>query len=97
MLFFAALDATAQQADPLPQLQLQLQQLKQQYADTTHDFEQRIAALEQQLDKANQGNREDKERGDGLGSGTGGRRSCQEGRRQCLGKVSRPPAFGTDV
>ena len=49
MLFFAALDATAQQADPLPQLQLQLQQLKQQYADTTHDFEQRIAALEAEL------------------------------------------------
>ena len=51
VLFFTALDATAQQADPLPQLQLQLQQLKQQYADTTHDFEQRIAALEQQLDR----------------------------------------------
>ncbi len=51
MLSFAALDATAQQAEPLPQLQLQLQQLKQQYADTTHDFEQRIAALELQLDK----------------------------------------------
>ena len=50
MISFAALDAGAQQADQLQQLQQQLQQLKQQYADTTHEFEQRIAALEQQLE-----------------------------------------------
>ena len=38
--------ATGQQAGPL---QEQLQQLKQQYDATTHDLEQRIAALEQQI------------------------------------------------
>src|ERR1700726_918137 len=38
--------ATGQQTD---QLQQQLQQLKQQYDATTHDLEQRIAALEQQI------------------------------------------------
>jgi len=38
--------AFAQQSDPL---QEQLQQLKQQYADTTRELEQRIAALERQI------------------------------------------------
>jgi maltoporin len=33
------------------QLEQQLQELKQQYAETTHALEQRIAALEQQIDK----------------------------------------------
>jgi maltoporin len=33
------------------QLEQQLQELKQQYADTTHALEQRIAALEQQIEK----------------------------------------------
>jgi maltoporin len=48
------LDVTGQQADPpqqLQQLQQQLDQLKQQYGDTARVFEQRIAALEQQLEK----------------------------------------------
>jgi uncharacterized protein HemX len=38
--------ASGQQTD---QLQQQLQQLKQQYDATTHDLEQRIAALEHQI------------------------------------------------
>jgi len=46
MIFSAGLSATAQQSD---QLLEQLQQLKQQYDTTTHDLEQRIAALEQQI------------------------------------------------
>src|SRR5882672_6537639 len=41
-----ALPAKGQQPDHLKQ---QLQQLKQQYDMTTHDLEQRIAALEQQI------------------------------------------------
>lgn len=42
----AGLSATGQQSD---QLEEQLQQLKQQYDATTHDLEQRIAALERQI------------------------------------------------
>ena len=45
---------SAAQQPPAPQpddLQKQLQQLKQQYDATTHDMEQRIAALEQQIEK----------------------------------------------
>jgi hypothetical protein len=45
-LLCAALSADAQQADPLQQ---QLQQLKQQYIDTTRELEQRIASLERQI------------------------------------------------
>jgi maltoporin len=43
---WAASIAPAQQTDTLSE---QLQQLKQQYADTTRDLEQRIAALERQI------------------------------------------------
>jgi maltoporin len=48
-----ALPSLAQQpAVPKPDdLQKQLEQLKQQYEATTHDMEQRIAALEQQIQK----------------------------------------------
>jgi maltoporin len=45
-LLCAVPPAVAQQPDSLEQ---QLQQLKQEYADTTRDLEQRIAALERQL------------------------------------------------
>jgi len=45
-LLWAGSFAHAQQNDSLDQ---QLQQLKQQYADTTRDLEQRIAALERQI------------------------------------------------
>jgi maltoporin len=45
-LMWAGSPAPAQQADPLQQ---QLQQLKQQYIDTTRELEQRIAALERQI------------------------------------------------
>ena len=51
MIPLAVLNANAQQVDPLQQLQQQLEQLKQQYADTAKVFEQRIAALEEQLEK----------------------------------------------
>jgi len=47
----SALPSLAQQP-PTPRpddLQKQLEQLKQQYDATTHDLEQRIAALEQQI------------------------------------------------
>jgi maltoporin len=50
--------ATGQQAD---QLQQQLQQLKQQYDATTRDLEQRIAALEQQIEKQKEKETEEKE------------------------------------
>ena len=44
--------AAQQPAAPQPDdLQKQLQQLKQEYDATTHDMEQRIAALEQQIEK----------------------------------------------
>ncbi len=48
-----ALPSLAQQpAVPKPDdLQKQLEQLKQQYDATTHDLEQRIAVLEQQIQK----------------------------------------------
>jgi maltoporin len=46
MTLLGGVTATGQQTD---QLQQQLQQLKQQYDATTHDLEQRIAALEQQI------------------------------------------------
>src|SRR3984957_10351870 len=46
VLVWAGLPVFAQQTDPLLE---QLQQLKQQYADTTRALEQRIAALEQQI------------------------------------------------
>jgi maltoporin len=48
MISFGVLGAAGQEAD---QLQQQLQQLKQQYVETTRQLEQRIAALEQQIEK----------------------------------------------
>ena len=45
--------AAAQQSDDLER---QLQQLKQQYDATTHDLEQRIGALEQQIQKQKEAN-----------------------------------------
>jgi len=60
---FAVLDVTGQQADPpqqLQQLQQQLDQLKQQYVDTARVFEQRIAALEQQLEKEKEASQQPK-------------------------------------
>jgi maltoporin len=53
VMVFLQVRASAQQdAD----LQQQLQQLKQQYETTTHDLEQRIAVLEQQIDKEKENN-----------------------------------------
>src|SRR5215469_16271423 len=46
VILVGVLAAAAQQTD---QLQQQLQQLKQQYDATTHELEQRIVALEQQI------------------------------------------------
>ena len=51
MASLLASNSAAQQPDSLKQLQEQLQQLKQQYLETTRALEQRIAFLEQQLDK----------------------------------------------
>src|SRR5260221_14283426 len=53
LVAMGALTSAGQQpAAPQPDdLQKQLQQLKQQYDATTHDMEQRIAALEQQIEK----------------------------------------------
>ena len=53
-----AVPSRSQQEDPL---QLQLQQLKQQYADTTRALEQRIAALERQISEQQQTNTKSKE------------------------------------
>jgi maltoporin len=50
--------ATGRQTD---QLQQQLQLLKQQYDATTHDLEQRISALEQQIEKQKEKEKEEKE------------------------------------
>ena len=51
MVSFVGPRAAGQEADPLQQMQRQLEQLKQQYAETARAFEQRIAVLEQQLEK----------------------------------------------
>src|ERR1700719_4714098 len=58
-----ALPSLAQQpAVPKPDdLQKQLEQLKQQYDATTHDLEQRIAALEQQIQKQKEASEKTKE------------------------------------
>jgi maltoporin len=70
LLFFGGLTTRAQETTaPQPaasprtaspqssdQLQQQLQQLKQQYDATTRDLEQRIAALEQQIEKQKEAN-----------------------------------------
>ena len=56
--FSGVLSASAQQPEDLQQ---QLQQLKQQYDATTRDLEQRIAALEQQIQKQKEKEQEEKE------------------------------------
>src|SRR5262250_3793614 len=56
--FSGVLSASAQQPEDLQQ---QLQQLKQQYDATTRDLEQRIAALEQQIQKQKEKEKEEKE------------------------------------
>jgi maltoporin len=61
--FAGALPSLAQQpAVPKPDdLQKQLEQLKQQYDATTRDLEQRMAALEQQIQKQKEANEKTKE------------------------------------
>src|SRR4030095_17209594 len=51
LVFSAVLPAHAQQTD---ELQKQIQQLRQQYEQTTLELQQRIAALEHQLKKENE-------------------------------------------
>lgn len=51
LLSFANVGAAAQQSD---QLQQQLQELKREYETTRHNLEQRIAALQEQIDKEKQ-------------------------------------------
>src|SRR5712664_3917261 len=59
MIPFGGLTATAQQPD---QMEQQLQQLKQQYQETTHNLEQCIAALEQQIEKGKEDDAKTKQR-----------------------------------
>lgn len=59
--------STGQQAD---QLQQQLQQLKQQYDATTRDLEQRITALEQQIEKQKEKEKSEKEAQEKAKAGT---------------------------
>jgi maltoporin len=62
LVLAAALPSGAQQPAQQPDdLQTQLQQLKQQYDATTRDLEQRITALEQQIEKEKQKEKEEKE------------------------------------
>jgi maltoporin len=51
MISFCGMTAGAQQAEQVERLEQQLQQLKQQYLDATREFGQRIAALEQEIQK----------------------------------------------
>src|SRR5882762_6689157 len=59
MILFGGLAATAQQPD---QMEQRLQLLKQQYQETTHNLEQRIAALEQQIEKRKEDDAKTKQR-----------------------------------
>src|SRR5258705_5025587 len=64
MLLFRFWPPRAKQAatsQPAEQLQQQLLQLKQQYDTTTRDLEQRISALEQQIEKQKEKEKEEKE------------------------------------
>src|SRR5260370_21655908 len=63
MVATVALPSSAQQpaAQKPVDLQKQLEQLKQQYDATTHDLEQRIAALEQQIQKQKEASEKTKE------------------------------------
>ena len=63
MISLVATRAAGQQADPLQQMQQQLEQLKQQYADTARAFEQRIALLEEQLERQKEARRQGTRRG----------------------------------
>jgi maltoporin len=58
ILLFASAGAAGQQTDPLQQLQ----ELKQEYEETTQKLEQRIAALQQQIEKEKQEREEQADR-----------------------------------
>jgi hypothetical protein len=64
LLALGGISAAAQQAAPSAQegsdLQKQLELLKQQYESTTHDLQERIAALEQQIQKQQEKQKEEK-------------------------------------
>jgi maltoporin len=70
----AVISSPAQQASPpVPQtddLQKQLAQLKQQYESTARDLEQRIASLEQQIQKQQEKEKEEKEASEKIKAGT---------------------------
>ena len=55
---------------PSNDLQKQLEELKQQYAKTTHDLEQRIAAMEEQIQKQQEKEKEEKEAAEKAKQGT---------------------------
>jgi len=57
-------------AEPSADLQKQLEELKQQYAATTHDLERRIAAMEEQIQKQQEKEKEEKEAAEKAKQGT---------------------------
>jgi len=78
VLLWAASLSSAQQADPLQQ---QLQQLKQQYMDTTRELEQRIAALERQIEQQKETGAKTKE-----GTVSAAELAAQEAEKAVLGQ-----------
>ena len=98
MVSFVGPRAAGQEADPLQQMQRQLEQLKQQYADTARAFEQRIAVLEQQLEKQKEADAKAKE-----GTVSAAKLAEEAAKKTALrqteawGSVSGPTACGADV
>ena len=80
VIFSAVLPAQAQQAD---ELQNQLQQLKQQYEQTTRELQDRIAALEQQIKNVNEANQNHPAK-EGVGSAV--LSAAQEATKDALGQ-----------
>jgi len=78
VILAGVLAATAQQTD---QLQQQLQELKQQYDATTRDLEQRIAALEQQIENQKEAREKTRE-----GTVSGVELAAQETQKAVLGQ-----------
>jgi maltoporin len=87
VVFSAVLPAPAQQAD---ELQTQLQQLKQQYEQTTRELQDRIAALEQQIKKVNEANQNQPAK-EGVASAV--ESAAQEATNVALGKSNQNQTF----
>ena len=97
MILFGGLAASAQQSDQQSdQMEQQLQQLKQQYQETTHNLEQRIAALEQQIEKGKEDDAKTKQRTISaveLGAEDAIQEAILGASSQVGGKVSGPAGF----